>query len=62
MPKRGEFLQLAVVGAVIGAALPARAQEPTPAGKEGFNVRDYGATGDGQVDDTCSDCDNMAPP
>jgi polygalacturonase len=34
------------------AALPARAQEQTPAGKECFNVRDYGAAGDGQADDT----------
>jgi hypothetical protein len=49
---RRNFLRSFAAGAVLSAALPAEVQAQTSVHTETFNVRDFGAIGDGNADDT----------
>lgn len=49
---RRKFLRSFAAGAVLSAALPTEAIAQTAARAETFNVRDFGAIGDGNADDT----------
>jgi hypothetical protein len=49
---RRMFLRSLAASTVLGAALPADVQAQTSARTDTFNVRDFGAVGDGKADDT----------
>jgi polygalacturonase len=49
---RRKFLHSFAAGAVLSAVLPTEAKAQTAAHTETFSVRDFGAIGDGNADDT----------
>ena len=51
---RRTFLRSFAGGAIAAAALPADAQAQTSTPAQTFNVRDFGAVGDGKADDTAA--------